>query len=120
MAKVTGEAASAHYRRVDADGVFQLPPEFNHMSLKPGIGRRWYDKYKDQTYAGDYLVVNGQKMRPPRYYDKLYAATSDVFEEVALLRDRAARAAFADNSDDRLRVKEICTTARLGHLKREM
>lgn len=118
MAKVTGVDASAHYTRVDADGIFQLPPEFNHMSLKPGIGRLWYEKYKNEVYAGrDYIVVNGQKMRPPRYYDGLYKETGD-FDDIAFKREFDARSRYADNTDDRLLVKEVVTKARVRSLVR--
>lgn len=71
--KVNGDMAEQHYRYVDpVTGVItQLNPEFCRMSLKPGIGAGWYEKYASQLDAFDHVVVNGRPSKPPRYYDKL-------------------------------------------------
>lgn len=42
------------------------------MSRRPGIGLTWFEKYKSDVYPHDYVVVNGSKVRPPRYYDKKF------------------------------------------------
>lgn len=34
-----------------------------------GIGKRWLDRYMDDVYPHDEVVLNGRKHRPPRYYD---------------------------------------------------
>ena len=54
-----------------------IEPEFFRMSRKPGIGRDFYEIYKDEIYKKDGLIVNKyggglMKVRPPKYYDKLY------------------------------------------------
>ena len=41
------------------------------MSLKPGIGQAWLDKYMSDVYTQDHVVVRG-KCRPPRFYDNKY------------------------------------------------
>lgn len=72
MKKVTGDAAFEHYKRVTPDGeVLWLRPEFTRMSLKPGIGATWFEKYGKQVYPRDEVIVGGRKMPPPRYYDQL-------------------------------------------------
>ena len=52
MKKVTGNKAAAHYSSLDplTGELFSLLPEFNRMSLKPGIGARWFDKFKSDVY----------------------------------------------------------------------
>lgn len=47
MKKVTGDLARDHYRVVDpATGeIIDRVPEFCHMSLKPGIGGPWLDRF---------------------------------------------------------------------------
>jgi len=63
LKKITGDLAEKHYQgRI---------PEFALMSLKPGIGAGWFDKYTNDVYMKDFFTINGRKFKPPRYYDKL-------------------------------------------------
>ena len=51
-------------------------PEFVNMSRRPGIGRDYYEKHKDEIYEHDSLIIkSGNKVieaKPPKYYDSLY------------------------------------------------
>lgn len=51
-------------------------PEWVNMSRKPGIGRQYFEDYKDQIYKFDGIPVkqrHGAYMqKPSRYFDKLY------------------------------------------------
>ena len=60
------------YLRVDVDTgeLFDVEPEFNRMSLRPAIGRSWIERYWQDVYPRDYVVVDGKEFKPPRYYDK--------------------------------------------------
>lgn len=71
--KVNGDIAEQHYRYIDplTGEISQLKPEFCQMSLKPGIGAGWYEKYAQQLENFDHVVINGRPQKPPRYYDKL-------------------------------------------------
>ena len=43
------------------------------MSRANGLGFAAYQKYKHNWYGNDFIVNgNGIKMKPPRYFDKLY------------------------------------------------
>jgi len=65
MKKQTGSDADAHYQGRE--------PEYITMSRRPGIGRLFYDKYKDDLYNYDKCVVlNNFVLKPPKYYDSLY------------------------------------------------
>lgn len=46
-------------------------PEFFLMSRRPGIGREWAKQFYSEWYRGDFSVVNGRKVKPPKYYDSL-------------------------------------------------
>lgn len=56
---------------VETGEITKKIPEFNHMSLKPGIGRTWVDKYVTDIINDGQVVINGRKNKAPRYYDKL-------------------------------------------------
>lgn len=54
---------------------FNIEPPFSMMSLKPGIGRMYYDQHPD-LYDHEYIHIStdkgGRKFRPPRYFDRLF------------------------------------------------
>lgn len=50
-----------------------MVPEFNRMSLKPGIGAKWFDRYHGDVFPHDRVIQNGQAVRPPKYYKTLLA-----------------------------------------------
>lgn len=95
-------------------------PEYPTMSLKPGIGYNWYEKWRSDCYPSDFIVVNGVKCKPPRYYDKLLEKDDPVmFNKVKRIRSEK----FLDKvSDDfiwnRLKVKEVCQVRRFTKLVR--
>lgn len=73
--KVTGEKKDLWYEGKQ--------PEFALMSRRPGIGYGWIEKYKNDVYPKDFHTLNGNKMRPNRYYDS-YCEKVDkrMFEEI--------------------------------------
>ncbi|QXP08447.1 MAG: replication initiator protein [Arizlama microvirus] len=122
MKKVLGDAADKAYSFVDEVGeVHPKRPEYAAMSLRPGIGARWFAKYGRDVYPHDFVVAEGVKRKPPRYYDKLFKrAAPVVMESVDFERTKRAQAAFADNTDERRQVREIVHTARASTLKRNL
>ncbi len=117
LKKITGDAAEQHYRFIDAETgeVYQRVPEFARMSLKPGIGGPFFDKFKEDVYPHDYVVVNGHKCRPPRYFDKLFKRF-DRAEYDLLKSDRSCNPASVHNSSSRLAVRETVQIAALKQL----
>lgn len=119
--KVTGKNADDHYRRRDADGEYFLPPEFNVMSRRPGIGKPFLDKWKSDIYPHDYVIVRGQKMKPPKFYDQQFKASDpDTFEQMQFERERLGRANWEDNTPARLGDKAEVAAARAAFLKRSL
>ncbi|QXP08069.1 MAG: replication initiator protein [Arizlama microvirus] len=110
LKKVTGEAAKSHYSGKE--------PEYVTMSRRPGIGREWYEENKSDILKADAIVMRGgMKLRPPRYYDKLY----DVENHSDMLRrkeERVAKVNVLNTTRERLSVKEKLKKQKLKQLKR--
>ena len=96
-----------------------LANEYVTMSRRPGIGRSWYDKYKSDVYPLGNRVVRGLNMRPPKYYDTLYALDDPSNFEL-LKFDRFDKMDKSDNTESRLLVKEKVTNARLKNKIRSL
>ena len=121
MKKINGERAKSHYERIDEDGVVnQLVPEFNRMSLKPGIAQGWFDKFYSDVYPLDAVVLHGgQKMKPPKFYDLKYDAL-EPYEFEAIQQERILRAIARaeEHTPERLAVKEQVLASKTQRLHR--
>lgn len=122
--KFTGKSAAEHYHRMDADGrSHMIYPEFGRMSLKPGIGKPWLDKFSADVYNYDFVLVNGLKVSPPKFYDRKFAESNPTdFENISLGRMRGVdfRMLRADNVPSRLAVKAEIAEARYETLVRSL
>ena len=116
LKKVTGDLADRHYSRVDlrTGECVRLVPEFGHMSLKPGIGFGWFQKYwRDVFAARDGCVVRGRVVPPPKYYWKLLESVDpDRQEELELERYVNAGLFAEDTTPARLATRELCQMSR--------
>ena len=91
------------------------------MSLKPAVGKRWLAKYETDVYPRDYVIVNGVKVKPPKYYDTIFEKENPgVFSELVAQRELDAANQAFDNSYARLSVKETVQLARSNMLKRSL
>ena len=122
MKKVTGDVADDYYRWTDSDGVvWDLLPEFTSMSRNGGIGLGHIHKFMDDVYPSDFLIVNGKKARPPRFYDKIYELSDpEGFEALKVRRVRNAKKYADNNTPERREVREFIANDRLARLKRGM
>lgn len=120
MKKINGERAASHYLRTHPviGSVHQVEPEFCLSSRRPGIGATWYEKFKSDCFPTDFIVVDGRERAVPRYYTR-------KLEEEALTkvqRRRKAKAILrkADNTKERLKVREQVKLARRSRLVRTL
>ena len=124
--KVNGQAAKSHYETITEDGeIIDRVPEFNHMSLKPAVGKRWLEKFQTDVYPRDYVVVNGVKTKPPKYYDVLFEKENPgVFSELVACREldmtNLRNRDHLEFFPERMAVKEIVQLARSNMLKRTL
>lgn len=121
--KINGEPATNHYRVVTADGVIvDRRPEFTAGSRKPGLAAEWYAKYGRHSHlSGDFAVLNGKRVRMPRFYDNKYevidASGLDVLKR---RRRRNAIRHRKNNQVDRLRVREVVMLKKLKLFRKEI
>lgn len=77
-----------------------LAPEFTAMSLKPAIGKSYYDAHKKDIYGNDTILIlkkMGQPMhrKPPRYFDKLM----EQEDEETIKKFKQKRRELAEQAD---------------------
>lgn len=120
--KQTGNRAALWYTVVDADGeIHELLPEFNNMSLKRPIGRTWYERFSDDVYPDDFVVLRGQRMRPPKFYDRLYEQENpDAHGALKEERELYGIAHRKDSTPERLAVRKAVKEAQISTLKRTL
>lgn len=116
--KVGGEEAQKRYLRVNKETgeVWFVEPEFCRMSLRPGLGAKWFEKYGSDVFPSDEVVHGGKKYRPPKYYDGLIP--SELLESLKAKRVRAAARHKSDLTPERLRIREEAD--RLGDIARKL
>ena len=95
--------------------------EYNSMSLKPGIGSKFLDEYTSDVFPNDYVIVNGHKAKPPRYYLKrLEKADPEAYEYVKGSRELRGLEKCEDNTEERLGVRRDVLRAKLTQLQRNL
>lgn len=107
--KVRGDRAEAHYQG--------KRPEF--MVCSKGIGKRFFERYGEETYRDDTVVFKGREMAVPSYYDRLMEKQDpELLQQIKLARVKRAKAHWRNQTPDRLAVREEVTKARISTLKR--
>lgn len=112
LKKVVGHEADAHYG--------DREPEFTRMSLRPAIGRKWISSFMESVYPDDFLIANGMRIKPPRYYDSLFEISRpELMAEIKSARVQRAKLS-PDNTPSRLAARERVTKAKLKLLTRRL
>ena len=106
--KITGPGAADHYNGRE--------PEYTTMSRRPGIGKEFYDLYKDEIFPDDFMVINGKKVGVPKFYEN--QVDQEQLRELKLKRMYKAYQHKDNSTYHRLIVREKVHEARCQLLKR--
>ncbi|WNK12955.1 MAG: replication initiator protein [Microvirus sp.] len=88
--------------------------EMIQMSRRPGIGATWYDKYEKQVFPIDRVIANGKQVSVPKYYTQRYKKENpEGYEETIINRYERNKNRMADNTEERLMVKEECLKSKM-------
>lgn len=121
MKKARGGSPREEICDLETGELYFRTEEFTRMSLKPGIGRSFFDRWRSDLFPKDVCVIDGVAMKPPRFYSlKLKESDPELYEELAYKRACKALVHAADNTPERLEVKERVLKAKAAFLKREL
>lgn len=114
--KATGKSAHERYSRVSekTGEITQVKPDYATMSLKPGLGAKWFEKYHGDVYPEDVVIMNGKPFRPPPYYDTLLERQNpSLWEEIKSKRQEIVRTDANYQDPRRLATRETVQRAAL-------
>lgn len=123
LKKITGPKKEAAYERVDTDTgeITTVKPEYATMSRRPGLGQRWFEKYHDDVYPDDEVVINGKTFRPPKYYDGLLEIRNEkLLEEIKKRRRNVTSRKAEEETYERRNVRNTVLLAKLSQKKSEL
>lgn len=110
--KITGKEAADHY--------MGRKPEY--IVWSNGIGADWFEKYGRQSYDHDFIVMDGKRLKIPRYYDnKFEVVDSEKLAAVKRVRVRKARlrGPVVDGTFNSFKAKDTVKRARLKLNRRD-
>lgn len=108
MKKINGPLQNYSYEYIDEQGeIHQQQPEFTCMSRKPGVGANWLALFASDVYPDDFVIINGKRVRPPRYYDQNYELLDpDSIKKIRWKRQKGLAKHADNNTPERLRVRQ--------------
>jgi len=68
--KITGDIAPDVYQG--------RQPEYATMSRRGGIGKKWFQKFYNDVFPKDFVVIEGRKFPVPKFYDGIYEGIDPV------------------------------------------
>lgn len=123
MKKVTGELADDHYEKINetTGEITKLTPEFITMSRMPGIATKWFEKYHSNVYPHDFVVVDGKKHMPPKFYDTLFERMdAKALHKIKVHRADRTPEQILESDSFRLLAKEMVAEAQFKKLIRNI
>lgn len=111
LKKINGDEKEEHYG--------ELQPEYCTMSRNPGIGKDWYEQFKNDLYNHDKCVIDSRFIaRPPSYYDRLYESHHPKHFAELKRKRRLTAIANPENTIERREIKSRLSLINLKRLER--
>lgn len=107
--KMTGPRKDSWLDRIDAQTgeLVRVYPEFATMSRNPGLGARWYDKFKNDVYPDNFVVLKGKQKPVPKYYNRrLKQQDPELHQVVNAKAQEEAKKRIGETTPERRQVKE--------------
>lgn len=84
-----------------------IEPEFQHGSRRPGLGRGYFEKYKEEIMRDDAMTIvdgygNVRTVQPAAYYDRIYDAEHRKWDNVPSRFRRMQKSFRIKKAQDRL------------------
>jgi len=123
--KINGDLKDDHYKKVcETTGeIYSVQQEYSTMSNRPGIGSKWYDKFKGDVFPSDDIIVLSKNsyhhVPTPKFYDtKLERENPTLYEKIKMERKEFAEKHIKNNTLKRLITREVCKKAQVSNQKR--
>ncbi len=109
-----------HYETIDetTGEVWDRKPEYSTMSRN--IGKEWFLANKGDCFPKDFVTFKGEKFKPPKYYDRLYADLHPEKMEVIKKIRGSHNLTSKDKSLNRLRTREAVKILQTNRLIRPL
>lgn len=112
----TNHLYDVHYQG-DLVHTRQIP--YTRMSLKPAIGKTFYEKYNSDIFPHGYVVLpNGKQARVPQYYMSLYEQDDPLAHERLKWQYEKYAQDDTDSTPERLADRKIYKVQQIDNLKR--
>lgn len=119
LKKITGDKKTTYTTTDPTTGeIREVKKEYNAMSKRPGVGSGYLRKYGQYLTHG-WVINNGHKFPPPRYYDNwIKKHLPDQWEDIQHKRYLLQLEQAEHHTPERLAVHEQVDRARIRNRKR--
>lgn len=113
-ANLTGPLTEAIDQETGNYYIEALQPEYRSMSRNPGIAKHWIESNYQRVYLDDQVVINGQELPPPTFYDRwLRRHDHRLYSRIQHRRLDSRRDSQIDWTDNRLASAELINSQHL-------
>nr|QJB19011.1 MAG: replication initiator protein [Microvirus sp.] len=120
--KMNGPLADLHYNLIDQETgeiLAEKKPEYTTMSRRPGIGQPWFEKFRNDVFPCDNIVLQGKKYPVPKFYTELLKREQNqTYAKIKAKRQLTAIKQKEDQTWERLKVREEVHLDKIQKLKR--
>ncbi len=121
LKKYKGENQDRYYQVVDYNtGEYfgEKLPEYATMSRRPGLGKAWIEKWMDDVYPRDEVIIDGHRTRPPKFYDTQYEKINPTgMAAIKAKRQKVDAQILWNNTPERRQTREYILQRKLQYQK---